>query len=220
MKKVLVFAVALMMAMSVYAVSTAGLGTLTSTDKAVVPVTFDLTGNLGGWEIGFASDVSQFETDGTVEPLDKIELTHNETTNIGESAANAVYVYWKLTGDQKVKISLAADGAMKSEKLASGGDSEGFDYLNWRTSWSDNASATDGTVYSGSLGGDAVHTDADNPVADTAYTGPQTIYTRTSSDQSTVKGCAALTIVTQNVATAAPSSYTGHLTLKIEPAGE
>lgn len=220
MKKVLVFAVALMMAMSVYAVSTAGIGTLTSADEAVVPVTFDLSGdNLGGWEIGFASDVSQFEADGTVEPLDEIVLTHNETTNIGESAANGVYVYWKLTGDQLVKISLAADDAMKSANLASGGDPE-YDYLNWKTSWSENASATDGSVSSGSLGGDAVHTDTDNPVDKSDYTTAQTIYTRATTTQSEVKGSAALTIVTQNVATAAPSSYTGHLTLKIEPLGD
>ena len=220
MKKVLVFAVALMMAMSVYAVSTAGIGTLTSFDKAEVPVTFDLTSGVGSWEIGFASDVSQFEADGTVEPLDKIELTHNKTTNIGESAANGVYVYWKLTGDQRVKISLAADGAMQSVNLASGGDTAKYDYLNWQTSWSENASATDGSVSSGSLGGDAVHTDTDNPVAETAYTTAQMIYTRTNTTQSEVKGSAALTIVTQNVATAAPSSYTGHLTLKIEPIGD
>lgn len=220
MKKVLVFAVALMMAMSVYAVSTAGIGNVTKDgDTAQVPVTFDLTGDLGGWEIGFASDVSQFEANGTVTQLDKIVLTHNETTNIGESAADAVYVYWKLTGDQLVKISLAADDAMKSANLASGGDPE-YDYLNWMTSWSENASATDGSVSSGSLGGDAVHTDVGNPVNKSAYETPQTIYTRSTTTQSEVKGSAALTIVTQNVATVAPSSYTGHLMLKIEPVGD
>lgn len=212
MKKVLVFAVALIMAMSVYAVSTAGLGNVTSTDNAQIPVKFDLKNIEGSWEIGFTNDVSKLETDDDVPELTEIVLTHDDVSNRGKSAADSVYVYWKLSGTQLVEISLKADSAMKSENLTPD-STESNDFLNWKTSWSENNSAEGGTVSAGSLGGDTPYTV--DPSVD--YSTSKAIYTRSAAESMEVTGYAALSIETQDVATATPSSYTGQLTLTIKP---
>ena len=216
MKKILLLAFVLIMAMTaVYAANgqASGETAIETGQSTTVPVKFDLgeNGNVK-WEIGFTNETSEKNLSyGNVKSATSIDLVLDENTMTGGiNDESPVAVYWILTGGQKVRISLAAEGAMK------GTDSKSAThYINWETSWTpkknaDGALAEDTEV---TLGSNAASL-AGQPVD---YTTAKSVFDRSATVSASEKGLVPLTITTQDVSDAATVEYSSSLTLKIEP---
>ena len=168
-----------------------------SNKTATLDVTLDLTdGKLGKYfEIGFASEaigaIGENNAVPTAKVLTSLELT--ETTSGGDvqNAADTAFIYWIIKGNPKLKISLSADGAMTGETDTN--------KINWKVSWDTNKSIGTDKNYS-------TNTSA-------SYSGVQV-----HADEKTIDvGYKPLTIITQDISEAAADSYSGKLTLTIEP---
>lgn len=216
MKKILLLAFVLIMAMTaVYAADSNASGetAIKTAQSATVPVTFNLgeNGNVK-WEIGFTNVTSEENLSyGNVTPATSIDLVLNENTMTGGiNDESLVAVYWILTGGQKVRISLAAEGAMKGTDSASA-----THFINWETSWTpkknaDGALTNDTKVTLGSK-------DAYSEGQSVDYTTAKSVFDRSATISASEKGLVPLTITTQDVSDAATVEYSSSLTLKIEP---
>ncbi len=216
MKKILLLAFVLIMAMAVvYAADgkASGETAIETGQSATVPVKFDLgeKGNVK-WEIGFTNVTSEENLSyGNVTPAASIDLVLDEKTMTGGiNDESPVAVYWILTGGQKVRISLAAEGAME------GTDSDSVThYINWETSWTPKKNA------GGALTNDTNVTlgskDAYSEEQSVDYTTAKSVFDRSATISASEKGLVPLTITTQKVSDAATVEYSSSLTLKIEP---
>lgn len=197
-KNLLVFLIMLIFAcLCLYADDKLGVATGSGNTggSAYVPVNFDLSGGENGetsWEIGFTKVIPEtFTANSEITPLEDIPLTYGgDNGNQGVPADN-VYVYWIIKGNPKLKISLSADGAMTGETDTN--------KINWKVSWDTDKSIGTDENYS-------TNTSA-------SYSGVQV-----HVDEKTIDvGSKPLTIITQDISEAAADSYSGKLTLTIEP---
>ena len=217
MKKILLLAFVLIMAMTaVYAANgqASGETAIETGQSTTVPVKFDLgeNGNVK-WEIGFTNETSEKNLSyGNVKSATSIDLVLDESTMTGRiNDASPVAVYWILTGGQKVRISLAAEGAMKG----TGSDSVTH-YINWETRWNPKKNANGTLVEEDTevtLGSVAAYSEEQT----VDYTTDKSVFDRSATISASEKGLVPLTITTQDVSDAATVEYSSSLTLTIEP---
>lgn len=178
-----------------YATDSLGSATESTGGGAYVPVTFDLSGTEGAtsWKIGFTKEIPEtFTANSEITSLEAIPLTYGgDKGNQGVPVDN-VYVYWIIKGNPKLNISLSAGGAMT-------GETDDTNKINWKVSWDTDKSIGTDENYS-------TNTSA-------SYSGVQV-----HVDEKTIDvGSKPLTIITQDISEAAADSYSGKLTLTIEP---
>ena len=216
MKRILSLAFVLIMAMAVVYADGNALGetAIEEVQTATVPVIFDLgeNGNVK-WEIGFTNVTSEENLSyGNGTPATSIDLILDESTMTGRiNDASPVAVYWILTGGQKVRISLAAEGAMKG----TGSDSVTH-YINWETRWNPKKNANGTLVEEDTkvtLGSVAAYSEEQT----VDYTTDKSVFDRSATISASEKGLVPLTITTQDVSDAATVEYSSSLTLTIEP---
>lgn len=183
-----------------------------SADPANVKVNFDLGATSGNntWEIGFTDNVDNL-SNGSVEHLTSEDVALVINGNHGElPAGKPLYVYWIITGGQKLKIELSASGELKG--TPAGGNEES---MNWKVTWNSSESGSGNSDTGGQTLGNIAEYNEDSPSAN--YTSPQRVFTRNVLDQSLEYGSAELKIETQDITDVIPASYSAELTLNISP---
>lgn len=193
--------------------SSSGNGNVTVSAKpANVKVSFDLgtTSDNNTWKIGFTDNVDNL-SNGSVEPLTSEDVALVINGNHGELPADTpLYVYWIITGGQKLKIELSASGELRG--TPAGGNEES---MNWKVTWNSSESGSGNSDTGGQTLGNTDEYNEDSPSAN--YTSRQKVFTRNVLDQSLVYGSAKLTIETQDITAVIPASYSADLILNISP---
>ena len=183
-----------------------------SADPANVKVNFDLGATSGNntWDIGFTDNVDNL-SNGSVEHLTAEDVALVINGNHGElPAGKPLYVYWIITGGQKLKIELSASGELKG--TPAGGNEES---MNWKVTWNSSESGSGNSDTGGQTLGNTDEYNEDSPSAN--YTSRQKVFTRNVLDQSLEYGSAELTIETQDITAVIPASYSADLILNISP---
>ena len=216
MKKFLIIMLSLLLACSaVFAAegtddgasaATGGTGSVNSgaedgSKQATTLVTLDLSGGENStnyWEIGFTNaDVTSAKSPETNLPSTTMILSENAMTAEDDGE---VWVYWIIKGGQKVKISLAASGALAGS---------GSNAIDWNVTWKDK----EGTQQT--LGPENLLSESSDVGV---YTTAKNVHTRTSSTGGDY-GAVQLEFITEDFTAAAAGKYEATLTLTIEPNG-
>ena len=214
MKKFLIIMLSLLLACSaVFAVegtdegpsaATSGTGSVNSdaadgSNQATALVTLDLSGGASSanyWEIGFTNaDVTSAKSPETNLPSTTMILSENAMTAEDDGE---VWVYWIIKGGQKVKISLAASGALAGS---------GSNAIDWNVTWQDE----EGTQQT--LGPESLLAESSDVEV---YTTAKNVHTRTSSTGGDY-GAVQLDFITEDFSEAVAEKYNATLTLTIEP---
>lgn len=216
MKKILtIFTLLVMFIIPLFAERTSISGdNMNVNGSADVNVNFDLLNSAinNTWEIGFTSDITSLSS-GSGTPLDSDSVSLVINGDHGELPDDSpLYVYWIITGSQRLKIELSASGELKG--TPAGGSEES---MNWQVTWSSSESGTGSSNTGPQTLGITDEYDTSSPATGT-YTS-QKVFTRDELDQSLEVGSSKLAIETQNITTVTPASYSAKLTLKISPLG-
>ena len=168
-------------------------------NQATALVTLDLSGGASSanyWEIGFTNaDVTSAKSPETNLPSTTMILSENAMTAEDDGE---VWVYWIIKGGQKVKISLAASGALAGS---------GSNAIDWNITWDDK----EGTKQT--LGPENLLSESPDVGV---YTTAKNVHTRTSATGGDY-GAVQLDFITEDFSEAAAEKYNATLTLTIEP---
>ena len=205
MKRLLTITVLLIASMSLFAVP-GSFDAENNTPKELgqVPVTFDLAASTN-YYIGFTSDVTNVAAGkdaSQITDATEITLELDNTQTYGE-LAEKLYVYWVISGGQKLKIELEADAAM---------DDDGENKINWETSWAAYTNSSKGDTQT--LGGTTAYS-AESEL--NTYATEKMVFDRSAVSSTVERGYTEVTIKTQDITNAAAVEYTGHLQLVVTP---
>ena len=211
MKKALIIALLLLASVSSFAVP----GEFndennTAVTMKAVPVTFDLAKGTT-YYIGFTNDVTNVaagQDASGITDAESIELKLDATQTYGELGTdNNLYVYWVVSGNQKLRIDLKAGGTLNNTA-----DNE---HLNWQVQWNKFTDDTSGDQQT--LGSTYIHGEEGVKVEETEYTTALPVYERSTIDGVVDRGFTQLSIKTQDVTKAAPEAYESSLQLIVTP---
>ena len=211
MKKAMIFALMLLASVSAFAIS----GEFndennTAVTMEAVPVTFDLAKGTT-YYIGFTNDITNVAAGKDASGINdakSIPLQLDATQTYGELGTdNNLYVYWVVSGNQKLKVELKAEGTLDN--------TENDKHLNWQVQWNKFTDDTSGDQQT--LGSTDVHGGEGENVEETAYTTALPVYERSNIDGVVDRGYTQLSIKTQDVTKAAPEAYESSLQLIVTP---
>ena len=212
MKKALIIALMLLASVSAFAAVPGEFNDENNTAVTMnaVPVTFNLAKGTT-YYIGFTNDVTNVAAGkdaSGINDAESIELKLDATQTYGELGTdNNLYVYWVVSGNQKLKIELKAEGTLDN--------TEHDKHLNWQVQWNKFTDDTSGVQQT--LGSTDIHGEDGENVEETAYTTALPVYERSNIDGVVDRGYTQLSIKTQDVTKAAPEAYESSLQLIVTP---